>query len=75
MRTTVELPDAVFKRLKATAAMEGTSLKALLLRGVERELDSRGRGPRKRVKLPLIQGKEKRRLSLAVADLDELLFG
>ena len=34
MRTTLDLPDPVFRRLKSRAAMEVTSLKALLARFV-----------------------------------------
>ena len=30
MRTTLDLPDSVFRQLKAKAALEGTTLKALL---------------------------------------------
>ena len=34
MRTTVDNPDALYRRLKARAASEGSSAKALILRGV-----------------------------------------
>lgn len=39
MRTTIDLPDPVFRRLKATAALRGTSMKALILAALEREID------------------------------------
>jgi Ribbon-helix-helix protein, copG family len=32
MRTTLDLPDALLRQLKAKAALEGTSLKALMRR-------------------------------------------
>ena len=38
MRTTLDLPDPLFRQLKARAALEGTSLKALLRSVVERGL-------------------------------------
>ncbi len=38
MRTTLELPDPLFARLKARAALEHTSLKQLLQRFVEQGL-------------------------------------
>ena len=41
MRTTIDLPDPVFRRLKASAALEGLSLKELILRAVEKELLAR----------------------------------
>ena len=38
MRTTLDLPDALLRQLKAKAALEGTTLKALLRNVVERGL-------------------------------------
>ncbi len=38
MRTTIELPDAMLRRLKAQAALEGTTLKSFMLSVVERGL-------------------------------------
>ena len=38
MRTTIDIPDVLYRRLKARAASEGTSAKALILKGVEHEL-------------------------------------
>jgi hypothetical protein len=40
MRTTVDLPEALLRQLKAQAALEGTSLKQLVLTLVERGLQS-----------------------------------
>jgi hypothetical protein len=38
MRTTLDLPDALLRQLKARAALEGTSLRVLMLNVVERGL-------------------------------------
>jgi hypothetical protein len=38
MRTTLDLPDAMLRQLKARAALEGTTLKSLMLSVVERGL-------------------------------------
>ena len=38
MRTTLDLPDALLRQLKAKAALEGTSLKALMRNIVEKGL-------------------------------------
>ena len=40
MRTTVDIPDPVYRALKKKAAHEGYTVKDLVLRGVERELKS-----------------------------------
>ena len=50
MRTTLDLPDSVFRQLKAKAALEGTTLKALLSTLIARGLqvprsDAAGRSP------------------------------
>lgn len=56
MRTTIELPDSMLRRLKAQAALEGTTLKSLVLSVVERGLrapaEAVPKSPRKRVSLP-----------------------
>ena len=38
MRTTVDIPDPLYRRLKAKAAREGHSMKDLILRYIERNL-------------------------------------
>jgi hypothetical protein len=43
MKTTVELPDALFRQAKAVAARRGTTLKAVFLHALEREV--RGYSP------------------------------
>lgn len=40
MRTTLELPDPLFKHLKARAAMEGSTLRDLVVQLVERGLQT-----------------------------------
>jgi plasmid stability protein len=44
VRTTLELPDPLFARLKARAALEGTTLKQLLRSFVEQGLADPGHG-------------------------------
>ncbi len=41
MKTTVDLPDPLFRRAKATAAIRGVSLKSFIMQAVEESLDSR----------------------------------
>jgi len=74
MRTTMELPDPLFRRLKAAAALEGTSLKRIILRAVEKELES-GQPGRRRIRFPLIRSKQPGVLSLTNPQIDDLLFG
>jgi hypothetical protein len=74
MRTTIDLPDPVFRRLKAAAALNGISLKEIILRAVEKELHAKR--PRKsRVRFPLIRSKQPGTLLLTNAEIDEILLG
>ena len=38
MRTSIDLPDGMFRRLKATAALRGVTMKTLVSAALEREL-------------------------------------
>jgi plasmid stability protein len=39
MRTTVDLPDEMYRRLKVKAAQEGQSVRQIVLRGIHREIE------------------------------------
>jgi hypothetical protein len=64
MRTTVDIPDPVYRRLKIRAANEGSSAKELILRGVKHVLKERPRKRGRRVKLPLIHSTQPGTLDL-----------
>jgi hypothetical protein len=57
MRTTVDIPDPVYRRLKSRAASEGSSTKELILRGVGQVLKQGRRKARKKIRLPIIKSK------------------
>jgi hypothetical protein len=74
MRTTIDMPDALFRKTKAVAALRGSSMKELIIQAVERELaNSTSVSKRKRVKLPLVQSWTGRKLDMSGFDFDELL--
>jgi hypothetical protein len=57
VRTTIDLPDDLFRRMKAKAALEGLSLKQLITAFVERGLQERDGGrpaPSRRSSPPII---------------------
>ena len=56
MRTTLDLPDALLRQLKAQAALDGTTLKSLIAELVERGLAQRSATPSRapRSKLPTL---------------------
>lgn len=58
MRTTLDLPDDLFRQVKARAALRGTTIKALVTRYVEsglREADPAPFQSRARSRLPVIK--------------------
>ena len=57
MRTTIDIPDPMYRRLKTRATGEGRSAKALILEGVEHVLKARPRARRRQVKLPIVSSK------------------
>jgi hypothetical protein len=73
MRTTVDLPDELFRKTKATAALQGTSLKELIVRAVEKEVNSQTPGRAQRVLLPLVRLHKGKKLNLERFDFDDLL--
>lgn len=75
MRTTVDIPDSVYRQLKATAALQGCSVRELILRGVESELRTRQAFKSgNRVTLPVIKSSRKSPLKLSNQRINEILF-
>jgi hypothetical protein len=74
MRTTIDILDEAYRRLKVTAATEGTTLREIALRGIERELDpSVSLLPRKKFKIPVIPSAHPGTLRLTNEDIDDIL--
>jgi len=73
MRTTVDIPDPVYRRLKTRAASEGSSAKELILRGVEQVLKENRRKSRRRVRLPIVRSRTPGRVQLDNAKIYEVI--
>jgi hypothetical protein len=54
IRTTVDIPAPIYRKLKEQAAYQGCSVRELLLHGAERVLLNPQR-PKRKVKFPLIR--------------------
>jgi hypothetical protein len=72
VRTTVDIPDPLYRELKGKAAREGHSVKELILRGVERELKNPDRRTR-RISLPIVPSKRPGTLELDNAKIFEII--
>lgn len=73
MRTTVDLPDPLFRELKAVAARRGTSLKTVIRSAVETEIRKAERKTGRRLKFPLLDSRAPGSLHLRNAEIDDLL--
>ncbi len=59
MRTTIEIPDKLFRRVKAAASLRGITLKDVISQSLEHELiASQFASEGQRVQLPLITSKQ-----------------
>lgn len=74
MRTTVELPDDLFARIKSNAARSGVSLKEFFIEAVEQKLAPRQAKTRRPP--PAIGSAKARRIGLLKPEqIDEAFFG
>jgi hypothetical protein len=74
MRTTIDLPDGLYRKAKAFAALKGLTLKQFLIRVVERELATNNVTiENKRVRLPLIPSKRPGSVDLSGDRLSRIL--
>jgi hypothetical protein len=72
MRTTIDIPDALYRKLKGKAASEGRSVKELVLRGVESQLLSEPKKTRRR-RPPVIDADKPGSLELNNAKIYEII--
>jgi hypothetical protein len=77
MRTTIDLPDALYRKTKALAALRGGSLKELVVRALEDEVrraSGAPQGRKRRRELPEpIRLHDGRTLDLTDFNFDDLL--
>jgi len=73
VRTTVDIPDPLYRELKGKAASEGRSVKELILRSVEQELKSPRSRAKGRVSLPIVRSKRPGSLDLDNAKIFEII--
>ena len=59
MKTTIEIPEPVFRQAKAKAALEGLSLREFFMRGLQLALQTSSTAqPKRRIDFPLIHAPE-----------------
>jgi hypothetical protein len=74
MRTTIDIPDETYRKLKVKAALEGQTVREIALRGIQKELGSaETTSPRKRFHIPVIRSEHPGTLRLTNEDIDDIL--
>ena len=76
MRTTIDIPDPLFRRTKAAAALRGTTMKTLIVEALEGHLNGANEHPKKKGRAgspPYLHLRSGRKLDLTNFDFDDLL--
>lgn len=74
MRTTVDIPDETYRELKVKAATEGETVRAIVLRGIRREIEDPAPQPKKKFEIPVIHSSRPGTLNLTPEQIDEIAF-
>jgi len=78
MRTTIDLPDSLFKKMKAMAALRGMKMREYVMEVLEKALtpSKRSHSGRKRreVKFPLIRRKKPGTIRYSNEQLEDLMI-
>jgi plasmid stability protein len=72
MRTTIDIPDETYRRLRVKAATDGQTIREIALRGIQRELEEGEKRPVQKLQLPLIASSRPGTLALTNEQIDEL---
>ena len=72
MRTSLDIPEPIYRELKMKAAREGTQVRLIVLRGIQRELEGEEARPVRKLQLPLIRSSRPGTLDLTNEQIDEL---
>ena len=72
MRTTIDIPDEKYRVLKVLAAERGTTVRELVLEGLEIVKQEKRISPQKRFEIPVIRSKRPGTLHLTNEQIDDL---
>ena len=73
MRTTVDIPDEIYRDLKIKAAQEGEPVRQIVLRGIQRELEGTVEKPVRKLQLPLIRSSRNDKLVIDSEKIYEII--
>jgi hypothetical protein len=75
MRTTIDIPDELYREIRIEAARRGTTVRQIVLNGIERELrpTAGSENPRKKFEIPVIPSSRPGTLRLTNEQIDDIL--
>ena len=74
VKTTLDIPDETYRALKIKAANEGVSVRHIVLRGIQSELEPAApRSARKQFQVPVIPSSRPGALHLTNEQIDDIL--
>ena len=74
VKTTVDIPDETYRALKIKAASEGVTVRHIVLRGIQSELEAAVPQPaRKQFQVPIIPSSHPGTLHLTNEQIDDIL--
>ena len=75
MRTTLDIPDETYRQLKIKAANEGVTVRQIVLRGIQSELEPATKSAKKprRFRVPVIRSSRPGTLNLTNEQIEEIL--
>ncbi len=72
MRTSVDIPDTIYREMKIRAATEGVTIREVILEGLDMRLQRPSSAPPSRFQVPVIRSKRPGTLNLTNEQIDEL---
>jgi hypothetical protein len=73
MRTTIDLPDDLFRQVKSKAALRGETSKEIVQAAIKKEIFTEAPKNPFRLKFPLIKSKNPKTLSVTSGKIENLL--
>ena len=74
VRTTVDIPTPLYKQLRQRAAKEGSTIKQLVVQGVEEVLNPKAAAPKaRRIRLPILRSRRPGTLDITNEQIYEII--
>lgn len=73
MRTTVDIPDETYRRLKVKAALQGSTVRQLVLHGIQSAINEPRPSPTRRLARPILASRKPGSIRLTSEQVYDLI--